>query len=423
MRLELPLRSFRDHLVGEKGRFALEPQRTVVLRPVRRADLYIHVPFCKSLCPYCPYNRVLFEHRQATAYMDAMLLEIDLYRQRLGPIEIGSVYVGGGTPTSVADQLGRLFEHIDRRFTRRGPIAIETIPSDLDKVTLQSLRDIGVNMLSIGVQSFDDRYLKLIGRPYRSAILAPVIDDALSSGFDSVNVDMMFALPKQTKDEVLADLDRAIDLGSDQVTLYPLFTFPYTSVGRHRSLHRVGFPSLSLRRHMYRAIHDDACARGLRRVSVWGFKRDAIERFSSVTRDDYIGIGAGSATRLPGQLHFNTFSVPDYIGACNASSLPVALVMPLTAMMEAWYWLYWRFYDTEVPKAALRDYFGDDPTVRRLFKAAAALQLLTDIGDSYLLTERGAFWIHLLQNYYILNYINTVWTNAMRTPWPGRIEL
>lgn len=423
MRLERPLRSFRDYVVGEKGGFALEPKRSVDLPPVARADLYIHIPFCRSLCPYCPYNRTLYEHEQADAYMNALLAEIDMYADSLGHIEIGSVYIGGGTPTTVLEDLGKVLEKIRLRFGHSGPIAVETIPTDLDKRTLQTLCDLGVNLLSIGVQSFDNRYLKLIGRRYRSDILAPVIDSALSSGFDSVNIDMMFALPEQTTEEALSDLDKVIDLGVRQVTLYPLFTFPYSTVGRHMRLHSVAFPSLPLRRRMYKAIHDDACARGLKRVSVWGFKRHGVERFSSVTRDQHIGLGAGSATRLPGLLYFNTFSVSDYIRSCNAHSLPIALEMQMSEMMEAWYWLYWRIYETEIAKADLCDHFGDNPVIRHLTQAASAMRLLVDDGDRYVLTERGAFWIHLLQNYYVLNYIDKVWTTAMRTPWPGRIEL
>ncbi len=273
------------------------------------------------------------------------------------------------------------------------------------------------------MQSFDDRLLRRIGRPYRADSLAPAIDRALSAGFDATNIDLMFALPGESTDEALADLDRAIALGAEQVTLYPLFTFPYSSVGRLEHIDGVGFPSLPARRRMYRAIHEDACAHGLQRVSVWGFKREGIERFSSVTRDQYIGIGAGSATKLPGMLSFNTFSVPAYVQSLQEGLLPVALVMQMTAAMDAWYWLYWRIYDTEVPKAGLRERFAGDAAVARLLKTAAALRLLTERPDRFELTERGAFWMHLMQNYYVLDYINTVWTAAMRNAWPGRIEL
>jgi len=423
MNAEWPRRAIRDFLVGEHGRFVFEPRHSVQLPQVPAADLYIHIPFCKSLCPYCPYNRVLYDEALAASYVKAMRAEIDRYHSLLGAIEIGSIYIGGGTPTTLLDDLQPIVDQIRSRFRHTGVVAVETTPDDLDAETLSKLKTLGVNLLSIGVQSFDDRYLRLIGRKYSSSILPSALSRALSSGFDSVNLDMMFALPGQTTDEALTDLDRVLDLGADQVTLYPLFTFPYTTVGRHLQLKQVRFPNLRTRRRMYKAIHDEAVTRGLDRVSVWGFKKKNVPRFSSVTRDNYIGVGAGAGTCLPGLFYFNTFSVPGYIRSCSGNDLPVALQMNMSSTMEDFYWLYWRLYETRIPKDGVERLFSGDNKVRWLFWLALRLHVLNDGGHSYVLTERGSFWIHLLQNYYVLNYIDTVWTRSMRDAWPARIEL
>jgi oxygen-independent coproporphyrinogen-3 oxidase len=351
------------------------------------------------------------------------MAEIDAYYHLLGRIEIGSVYIGGGTPTTMIDELGQILQHLGDRFDLTGEIALETTPGELDDASLRQLKELGINLLSIGVQSFDNHYLKLIGRNYRANVLEPVISQAHATGFDTVNLDMMFALPGQSTREALTDLNRALDLGAEQLTLYPLFTFPYSKMGQHRKLQQLKFPGLRIRRKMYRAIHDELLDHGFNRVSVWSFKRGDIPRFSSVTRDHYIGIGAGSGTCLPGMFYFNTFSVPDYIRTCTSGRLPVAIMMGMTLMMEHYYWLYWRFYDTYVPKKELNHRFDSDTNVRRIFWAAERLGLLTDEGDQYALTERGSFWIHLFQNYYILKYIDKVWGRAMMEPWPGRIVL
>ena len=337
--------------------------------------------------------------------------------------EVGSIYIGGGTPTTVIDELGGLVEHLRRRFRHRSVIAVETTPDDLCKANTKKLREAGVDLLSIGIQSFDDRYLKLIGRRHRSDILADVIARALAAGFDAVNLDLMFALPGQTTEEVLADLDMAFELGAEQVTLYPLFTFPYSSVGRHLRLTNVDFPQIGTRRDMYRAIHEDALAHGFERVSVWGFKKSETTRFSSVTRDEYIGLGAGAATCLPGLFYFNTFSVPDYIERGVAGESPVSLQMDLSAAMTRLYWLYWRLYETRVPKEGFSKRFAEDAQLRWLLRLALRLHFVADASNEYVLTERGAFWIHLMQNYYVLNYIDKVWSRSMRQAWPGRIEL
>jgi oxygen-independent coproporphyrinogen-3 oxidase len=174
---------------------------------------------------------------------------------------------------------------------------------------------------------------------------------------------------------------------------------------------------------MYKSIHDHALARGLNRVSVWNFKNSGIPRFSSVTRDHYIGIGAGSGSCLPGKFYFNTFAVPDYINACRDGRIPVAVEMKLTPAMERCHWLYWRLYETRVPKLELERKFADDARVQRIFQLAVMMGLILERHQCFELTERGSFWIHLLQNYYILNYIDKVWSRAMREPWPKRIEL
>ena len=423
MRPSWPTRAVRDALIGERGRFVLEQRKRLTVPQVQSADLYIHIPFCRSLCPYCPYNRVRYEAKLANDYVAALLAEIEAYRRRLGRIEVGSIYIGGGTPTTVLDGLDEIITRVRRRFDHTGTIGIETTPEDLDNATIERLRAVGTDLLSVGIQSFDDRYLKLMGRPYRADILAPAIRRAMRAGFTAVNLDLMFALPGQSVDEALADLRMALDLGAEQVTLYPLFTFPYSSVGKHRELQRVAFPSLASRRRMYRALHDEALAQGFERVSVWGFKKRDTTKFSSVTRDNYIGLGAGAATCLPRTFYFNTFSIPEYIKACAAARLPVSLQMDMTTSMTRFYWLYWRLYETRISMTAFADRFSDDARIAALLWLATHLRLVSDTGGTLELTERGSFWIHLLQNYYVLNYINTVWTQSMQTAWPRRIEL
>jgi oxygen-independent coproporphyrinogen-3 oxidase len=366
---------------------------------------------------------VLYDAALVPRYVKAMHAEIDRYFSLLGAVEVDSIYIGGGTPTTILDELGPILEHIRRRFGHKGIIAVETTPDDLDPENLCKLRALGVNLLSIGVQSFDDRYLKLIGRKYRASILGPVISSALSAGFDTVNLDLMFALPGQTTGEALADLDTALDLGAEQVTVYPLFTFPYAAVGKHLKLKQVAFPKLGARRQMYKAIHSNGIAHGFDRVSVWGFKKNHVARFSSVTRNHYIGLGAGAGTHLPGLFYFNTFSVAEYIRSCSENDLPVALQMSMSSAMERFFWLYWRLYETCIPKDGFARLFATDLRLKSLLSLALGLHLLTDNGDSYVLTERGSFWIHLLQNYYILNYIDKVWATSMRDAWPARVEL
>jgi len=424
MMAETATKLARRYLLGGDSRLVFEAVDSVELPPIQKAGLYVHIPFCKHTCPYCPYNKVPYDERLVEPYVQALLVEIQRYYVRLGRIEVPSVYIGGGTPTNLIDELGVILDRIRDSFDVTGDVCVETNPSDLSEDVVAKLSDIGVGLVSVGVQSFDDRYLQLIGRDYAASILDATVGSLLSRGFQSVNLDLMFALPGQTVKEVLSDLERAIASGVDQVTLYPLFTFPYTTAGKYLKLRKVRMPNMLTRRRMYREIHRSCLASGFQRVSVWGFKRGDAPRYSSVTRDSYIGLGAGAGSCVPGAFYFNTFSVDEYITTCVNHRLPVALKLQLSERMARYYWLYWRLYDTCIDKTEILRVFGErDRRLRPLLWVARALGLCTEDAGRFVLTEPGAFWLHLMQNYFALTYIDRVWSVAMADPWPKEIRI
>lgn len=414
----------RRLLVGQDQQFVFVRADHLAPPSLKTISLYIHIPFCKNICPYCPYNRVPYDKEMAPLYKEAMLREIDQYSARLGKTEISSIYIGGGTPTTLVDDLGVILHRLRETFAVSGEICIETTPGDLHESTVRRLKDYGVEMISVGVQSFCDRLLGMLGRNYDSERIRSSVELVVSSNFKTVNLDLMFALPSQSNEEVLYDLKRAVETGATQITTYPLFTFPYSSVGSYLKIKRVRMPNLSLRRRTYRTIHDFLTEQGYQRVSVWGFKKGTSPRYSSVTRDNYIGLGAGACSKLPGIFYLNTFSVKEYIDMVSGGNLPVALTMRLTQQLEHYYWLYWRLYETHLDRQRIRDVFGGEGmTWRVLLGLAKLLGFCKEQQSQITLTEKGAFWIHLLQNHFILNYINKVWSAAISTPWPERIEI
>jgi len=424
MLTEIATRAIRRYLVGPEQEFVFRAPDKIRLPQVEKVGLYLHIPFCKNMCPYCPYNKIKYEKRLVSPYLKAVLQEIEKYYSFLGKIKIVSIYIGGGTPTNLIDELGIILEKIKERFVVTGDICIETTPNEINKEAVKNLERYGVNLVSLGVQSFNDKYLELIGRNYKAKILGPAIDLVLSSNFKSVNLDFMFALPNQRVGEVIEDVKKAVSSGADQITFYPLFTFPYSTVGRHLKLKRVKMPNVVIRRKMYRAIHDFCLGNGFKRVSVWGFKRGDGPRYSSVTRDNYIGLGAGAATQLPGIYYFNTFSVKEYIKVASKGELPIAIKMNLTKSLSSYYWLYWRLYDTYIPKKQFFEVFGENnrklSRIARLFKLFG---LYEEDENGVTLNERGAFWIHLVQNYFFLDYVNKVWSVAKEDPWPKEIKI
>lgn len=414
----------RRFFVGKKQKFVFLKAKDIELFYLKKIDLYIHIPFCKNMCPYCPYNRIAYNKELVQPYLKGVLNEIDLYYKILGKIEIPSIYIGGGTPTNLIDELRIIINSLCEKFFVSGDICIETSPADLDEEIIKNLKKMGVDSISIGVQSFNDKYLKILGRKYDSKQAEKAVRQALSAGFKSVNIDLMFVLPNQDSKNVLADLDKAVSLKVDQITTYPLFTFPYTSVGQHLKLNKIKMPNFFKRRKMYKEIYNYCSGKDYQQVSVWGFKKGDVPRYSSVTRDNYIGIGAGACSRLPNIFYFNTFSVSDYISSTFNKKLPIASTMEMSSQLGKYYWLYWRFYDSKINKNELEKILGrQDFKIIVLFLFFKFFRLCRETKEDFVLTERGSFYIHLLQNYFILDYINKVWTIARKEAWPEKIEI
>jgi coproporphyrinogen III oxidase-like Fe-S oxidoreductase len=415
----------RRHLVGPRQRWVFSPPPAGWAPPrVARTSLYLHVPFCRNECPYCPYNKVGYRPELVAPYERAALAETDRWAAAVGPAEVTSVYIGGGTPTLALDGVTRIVARMRDRFRVTGDVCVETSPSDVDDALPGRLHEAGVSLVSLGVESFHARHLSTLGRHYTPAAAAEALARLAQGGFAAVNADIMFALPGQTAAEVIADLELAARLGADQVTVYPLFTFPYTTVGEYRRLTGVGMPGLAARHTQYRAVTDWARRHGFERVSVWSFRRGDAPRYSSVTRDGYLGIGPGAGSHLPDEFVLNTLDLTTWMDALAAGRSPNALRMPFAGRMAGWWWLYWRFYDTRIPMAALAGELGEDATkARRWLRAIAAAGLARREDDTLVLTDAGAFWLHLAQNHFALAYVDALWTAGRREPWPATVAI
>ena len=421
----LVTRTMRRYIVGPDQRWVFEPPPPS-WRPARieRTSLYLHVPFCRNCCPYCPYTKVPYDEALVQPYTQAALAEVAWWADTIGPAEITSVYIGGGTPTLALDSVASVLARVRERFCLTGEVCIETNPADVDDETLRQLDDADVALVSLGVQSFHPQHLATIGRRYEPSIAERALGLLAESGFASVNADIMFALPGQTASDVTADLARAAQLGANQLTTYPLFTFPYTSVGEYLHLSAVRMPNLRVRRAHYRAINKWCAEHGFERVSVWSFRRGAVPRYSSVTRDGYIGIGPGAGSHLPDGFVLNTFDLDEWMRATRQGRTAIALRMPFTGEMSGWWWLYWRLYDTRISLDHLDAALGKDaPKARRWLRILEQIGLVFRSGRFLELTEPGAFWLHLVQNHFALNYVNTLWTRARREPWPQAVAI
>ncbi len=416
-------KAIRTYLTGKESQFVFHKVQSPYKGPLGKINLYIHIPFCKNLCPYCPYNKIAYDEGMVLPYLNSLLKEINLYHDLFGKISIDSIYIGGGTPTLLIDELSLILDEIRAKFALNGDICIETNPLEINDSLIAKLKAQNVNLVSLGVQSFQKAYLDFIGRNYQPAIAEESVDKLIKASFKSVNIDLLFALPNQSLKDIIYDLNKAISLGVNQVTTYPLFTFPYSSIGQYLRLKKVRMPNLVVRRKFYYQIYRHLLNNGFNRVSVWGFKKGNVPRYSSVTRTDYLGLGAGAGSHMPAGFYLNTFSVKEYINRCSSNEFPTALFMEFNESMQNYFWFYWRLYDTYVPKSDVYLKFSDDKKITNLFKLFKRLKLIDEKKEHFELTMRGAFWVHLAQNYFSLRYINKVWKAAMNEVYPERIVL
>ncbi|MCK9573414.1 MAG: coproporphyrinogen III oxidase family protein [Candidatus Omnitrophica bacterium] len=396
-----------------------------ILNPKKEFGLYIHIPFCRSLCPYCPYNKMFFDETLAKEYVDAICKEIKLVVEKIGRQKFDSLYIGGGTPTLLMPGLKKVIDEIHNCFVLNGPVAVETTPSDFNENKIKEMKKIGATYLSLGVQSFRQKYLSFLGRNHDAAMTKEAVSLLRNKDFKIANIDLIFAYPEQTLDELLEDLEQTVLFYPEQVTCYQLFTFPYSKVGQFLKIKEVKMPNWKIRQKMYYAIVDFFTRKGYCQSSVWSFSQNQNYKYSSVTRDYYIGFGAGAASYTGTGFYFNTFSVPEYISTAK-SRIPVALKMEVSKKLERLFWLYWRFYDTKIPIAKYKEsfgqpLFGDFGNELRLFKALGFFENRND--NIMSLSKRGAFWVHLFQNYFALNYVNTIWTKCQKESWPSKISI
>ncbi len=305
----------RRYLTFEKYSYCSPPQPN----KNNRYLLYIHIPFCEELCPYCAFMRVKFEPSLASTYFDVLQKEIEIY-YNLGYI-FDSVYVGGGTPTIMPDKLAGIISFV-KTIWPITQISIETNPNHLVPKTLQILKDLDTNRLSVGVQSFNNGILRSIQR-FEKYGSGEEIKEKLSSVigvFDTINVDMIFNFPNQTKETISQDIEIVKEIKPDQVTFYPLMV---SNSQKDNLAKGYGKMNYSQEKRLYKLIVEQL-ADMYNQESVWCFssKKGVIDEYI-VDHDEYAGVGTGSWGYINGTMYSNTFSIQRYISMVQKNKHPI----------------------------------------------------------------------------------------------------
>ncbi len=277
--------------------------------------LYIHIPFCKRKCKYCDFVSFSNCEKDFSSYIDALINEMREYRGE----EINSVFIGGGTPTLLdAENLNKLLDAVASAFVlaEDTEFTAECNPKTLTPEKLLVLKKGGVNRLSIGVQSFNDEELEAIGRIHNAEDAADAVDMARKAGFDNINLDIMFSLPKQTAESFKNTLERVIKSAPRHISCYSLILEEGTPLYLEAEKGEINLPDDETDRANYELACVDLKKAGYIQYEISNFAKAGFECRHNIKYwdcDEYIGLGVAAHSYYKGKRFSNTASLNDYI--------------------------------------------------------------------------------------------------------------
>lgn len=364
------------------------------------AGAYIHIPFCSHICYYCDFNKVFIEGQPVDDYVDMLIREMNLVMASHREERIETVYVGGGTPTTLTPaQLERLITGIrEALHFDAGEFTFEANPNDLlttDK--LQVLHDNGVNRLSIGVQSFNDDILKRIGRTHRAADVYQAIANARKVGFENLSIDLIFRLPQQTREDFLASLHQALDLDLPHYSTYSLILERKTIFYNLMRKGRLQLPNQDTEADMYQDAIDLMATHGLAQYEISNFAKPGYQCQHNLLywrNDHYFGFGAGAFGYVGRDRYHNFGPIQQYLAPLHDHKVPVIEhhLVPLEEQVEEEMFLGLRTREgVSRQRFADRYHMSVEAVYGELLDQLVAQQLLEVDDQRIRLTNKGQF--------------------------------
>lgn len=317
--------------------------------PSAPLSLYAHIPFCQSLCYYCACNKIVTKHHaKARRYLDVMKQELDRVVQHLGSGRwVSQLHLGGGTPTFLNDdELAEWMDHVRSHFqlAPQGEYAVEVDPRTVNAKRLKALREMGINRLSFGIQDFDPDVQAAVHRVQSEEKVFALVDEARSLGFGSINIDLIYGLPKQTPASFAHTLSRVKALRPDRIAVYGYAHLP-TRFKAQRRIALEDMPPPADKLHMlsmaldilgqagydyigmdHFALPDDALARAKRH----GVLHRNFQGYTTYPDSDLIAVGVSAIGRVGATYNQSVKTLDAYYEAMETGHLPVERGLSLT---------------------------------------------------------------------------------------------
>lgn len=264
-------------------------------------SLYVHLPWCEKKCPYCDFNSHQADQIPEIDYVDALLNDLEQDLPLIWGRSVETIFIGGGTPSLFSGHaIERLFSGLRAllKLQPNGEVTLESNPGSADIEHFRAYRECGVNRLSIGVQSFNDRHLKILGRVHNAELAIQAFDSARQAGFDNINLDIMYGLPAQSVKQALSDLRQAIDLRPEHISHYQLTIEPNTLFQHHTPAQ---MPDDDLAWEQQLACQALLKNRGYHQYEISAYSLEGKQCRHNLNYwqfGDYLGIGAGAHGKI-----------------------------------------------------------------------------------------------------------------------------
>ncbi|RSI86749.1 radical SAM family heme chaperone HemW [Streptococcus mitis] len=278
---------------------------------------YVHIPFCTQICYYCDFSKVFIKNQPVDSYLEHLLEEFQSYDIQ----KLRTLYIGGGTPTALsASQLEVLLKGLTKNLDLSvlEELTIEANPGDLDADKIAVLKNSAVNRVSLGVQTFDDKMLKKIGRSHLEKDIYENIDRLKLAGFDNISIDLIYALPGQTMEQVKDNVAKAIGLDIPHMSLYSLILENHTVFMNRMRRGKLPLPKEELEAEMFEYIIAELEKSGFEHYEISNFSKPGFESRHNLMYWDnaeYYGIGAGASGYVNGVRYKNHGPIRHYLSA------------------------------------------------------------------------------------------------------------